>query len=205
VWALAGARRHADLAGLLGDLVPDLEAAVRAAPGHQQAGLYELLAASYQACAAALARLGEHDAALTAASRAMNAADRAGDLPAVAASAYLQVCILMETRRHTEARKIAAAAAGALIGLSADGSMDALAVRGALTLLHALSAARAGDTAVAEEQLSRARVMAARISGPGLSNGIGFGPDHVALYEIAVSIETSALLRAPANPAEQER
>ena len=196
VWALAGARRYRELARLLGDLLPELAAAVRAAPDHQLAGLHELMAVSYQACAAALTKLGEHDSALTAADRALTAAHRAGDPQAVAASAYLLVCILLETRRCDQARAIAKAAADALRGPAADGSVAAISLRGALTLLHALAAARAGDRAAAEEQLSRARMMAGRLGHDRLSRGTSFGPDHVALYEIAVSIETGAPPRA---------
>ena len=196
VWALTGARRYRELAELLGDLVPELEVAVRAAADHQLAGLYELMAVGYQACAAALAKLGEHDGALTAADRALTAAHQAGDPQAAAASAYMLVCILIETRRYDQARAIATAAADALRRPAADGSVAAISLRGALTLLHALTAARAGDRATAEEQLSRARVMAGRLGHDPSSRGTGFGPDHVALYEIAVSIETGAPVRA---------
>ena len=197
IWALADQRRYGELAELLGDLVPELAATVCVAPDDQLVGRYELLAVGYQACATALAKLGEHDSALTAADRALTAAHRAGDLQATAASAYLLVCILMETRRYDEAQAIAIAAADALTGPAADSSMAAISLRGALTLLHALAAARAGDRATAEGQLSRARVMAGRLSHAWRGGGAGFGPDHVALYEIAVSIEIGAPLRAP--------
>jgi hypothetical protein len=39
--------------------------------------------------------------------------------------------------------------------------------------------------------------MAGRLSHAWRGRGAGFGPDHVALYEIAVSIEIGAPLRAP--------
>jgi hypothetical protein len=196
VWAVTSAGRYGDLAGLLGDLMPALESAVRDAPDRQRAGLYQLMSGSYQACAAALARLGDHDSALAAAGLAMAAADRAGDVLGTAASGYLQVCVLIEARRHAEAEAIATAAADAVRLLAAEGSMDAIALRGALTLLLALSAARAGNLAAAEEQLSRARVMAGRLSRAAGSRGWGFGPDHVALYEMAVRIEAAARPRA---------
>jgi hypothetical protein len=56
--------------------------------------LQEVLATSYQACAAALARLGELQNAKAAASRALTAAQRAGDLLLAAASAYLLTRVL---------------------------------------------------------------------------------------------------------------
>jgi tetratricopeptide (TPR) repeat protein len=201
VWELTGARRYAELAELLGDLVPELEAAVRATPGHQLCGLHELMAVAYQACAAALARLGEHDSALIAADRALTAAHRAGDQLAAAACAYLLVCVLVESRRYGQARAIAAAAADALKGPAAGGSVAAICLRGAVTLVNALAAARAGDPAAAGEQLSRARVMAGWLGDDRHGRDAGFGPDHVALYEIAVSIETGAPIRPPGAPA----
>jgi tetratricopeptide (TPR) repeat protein len=196
VWAMTSAGRYGDLAGLLSDLMPALESAVRDAPDQQRAGLYQLMSGSYQACSAALARLGDHESALAAAGRALAAAHHAGDVLGTAASGYLQVCVLMEARRHEEAEAIATAAAGAVRLPAVEGSMDAIALRGALTLLLALIAARSGNLAAAEEQLGRARVMAGRLSRSAGSRGRGFGPDHVALYEMAVRIEAAALSRA---------
>jgi tetratricopeptide (TPR) repeat protein len=195
VWAATSAGRYGDLAGLLSDLMPALESAVRDAPDQQRAGLYQLLSGSYQACSAALARLGDHESALAAAGRALAAAHHAGDVLGTAASGYLQVCVLMEARRHEEAEAIANAAADAVRLPAVEGSMDAIALRGALTLLLALIAARVGNLAAAEEQLGRARVMAGRLSRSAGSRGRGFGRDHVALYEMAVRIEAAALSR----------
>jgi hypothetical protein len=130
----------------------------------------------------------------------MAAAHCGGDVLGTAAGGYLQVCILLEARRHEEAGAVAAAAAEAVRVPAAEGSMDAIMLRGALTLLLALIAARAGDVTAAEEQLGRARVMAGRLSDTARSRGPGFGPDQVALYEMAVRIETAAA--PPASRAE---
>lgn len=72
--------------------------------------------------------------------------------------------------------------------------MDALALRGALTVLRALIAARAGDRTAAADYLGRARVLAGRLSDPADSRRAdgGFGPDQVALHEMAVRVETAA-------------
>jgi len=199
VWDLAEAGRYGELAALLGDLIPDLEAAARTAPDPEQAGMHALAATCYQVCSAALARLGDHGSALVAADRALTAAHRAGDLLATAASGYLLACVLMESRCHDQARMIASAAAESVKGPAASGSIDAVILRGALILLLALCAASAGDQEDAWEQLSRARVLAGRLSNHEVP-GTGFGPGHVALYEIAVSIETGALLRPARGP-----
>lgn len=81
----------------------------------------------------------------------------------------------MEVRRHQEAEAIALAAADAVRLAAAEGSMDAIALRSALTLLLALIAARAGNLAAAEDQLGRARVMAGRLSQAAGSRGWGCG------------------------------
>jgi transcriptional regulator with XRE-family HTH domain len=195
VWDLAEAERYGDLAELLGELIPELEAAARAIRGPQQAGLHDLAASCYQACSAALARLGDHGGALEAADRALTAAHEAGDVLSAAASGYLLACVLLESGRHVEARMIASASAESVKGAAASGSADAAVLRGALILLLALGGARAGDTEDAREQLSRARVLAARFGSHEIP-GSGFGTGHVALYEIAISIETGALFGA---------
>lgn len=192
VWDLTIAGRYGDLADLVRALLPVVHATLRACTERRRAGLYQLLAASYQACSAALAKLGDPDAAAAAADRALAAAEHADDPLAVAGSAYLLVCVLMDAERHEAALAIASAAAAALIPASAEGSLAAISFRGALTLLCALCAARDGDSATAEEYVSMARVMAGRLSHFQGESASGFSADHVALYEIAVSIESAA-------------
>ena len=63
-WELTHAGRYTELAELLRGLVPDLETAARAMAEDQRAEVFELMAATYQACSAALAKLGEPEAAL---------------------------------------------------------------------------------------------------------------------------------------------
>lgn len=67
------AGRYTELTDLLLNLVPDLETAARIAPEDQRAEAFELLATTYQACSAALAKLGEPDVAWIAADRAIAA------------------------------------------------------------------------------------------------------------------------------------
>ncbi|MGH6828429.1 MAG: helix-turn-helix domain-containing protein, partial [Rhizomicrobium sp.] len=67
-WALTSAEQFGELAGLLGWLLPGLEATA-GTPDGGRAELQELIAVSYQACSAALAKLGEPEAAWIAADR----------------------------------------------------------------------------------------------------------------------------------------
>jgi tetratricopeptide (TPR) repeat protein len=73
------AGRYTDLTVLLRGLVPDLETAARALPETQRAEVYELMAATYQACSAALAKLGEPEAAYSHLDQAAEAAGRLGE------------------------------------------------------------------------------------------------------------------------------
>jgi hypothetical protein len=201
VWNLTVSGHYGELAELVCALIPVVRATLWAAPPHQRAGLHELLAASYQGCSAALVKLADYDGAAAAADLSLAAAELADDPVAVASSAYLLVCILMDAGCHDSAQTIAAAAAAALVPSAASGSVTAISFRGALTLLCALCAARIGDSAAAQEYLSRARVMAGRLSGIRGDNLAGFSADHVALYEIAVSIESAATMQT-ASPAD---
>jgi transcriptional regulator with XRE-family HTH domain len=132
-WDLTCAKRYGDLADLLSDLMPELEAALNAASDQRQRQMVlEVMATSYQACSAALAKLGDHESAKSAASRALTAAQRAGDPLLAAASAYLLVCILMEVGRYSHAEETARKAAAALAQLAAEGRREAISLRGAL-------------------------------------------------------------------------
>ncbi len=203
VWDLTVGGRYDELALFVGDLLPVLDATLRTAPRHLEPGLHQLTAGCYQACSGALAKLGDYEGAALAADRALAAAECADDPVAVAAGAYLLVCILIDARRHDAALTIAAAASEALQGVAAGGSWTAISFRGALTLLCALASARAGNTARALEYLSRARVMAGRVNYSIGDHVIGFSADHVALYEIAISIESAALVRAEQTDGEE--
>lgn len=187
--ALARASRYPELADLLADLLPGLAAAVRKFPGADQADGYELMAVAYQSCSAALARLGEAEAAWIAADRAMAAAERAGNLLLMAASAQRLAAVFVSAGRYALAEETARTTISALRGRARLGDLDAVALCGGLILLRAVVAARDGRQAAAYLQLARARQLAWRL-GPDRS-GVApeFGPDYVALYEIAVSVD----------------
>lgn len=186
---LAGAGQHADLADVLADLLPALEAAVRSGRPADQADRYELMAMAYQACAAALARLGEAEAAWVAADRAMAAAERAGNLVLVAAGAHRLASVFLSAQRYALAEETARTTIAALGGLAGLGDPDAVALCGAVSLLRAAVAARAGRQGTAYGHLARARHLAARLGGQRASGAPEFGPETVAVYEIAVCVD----------------
>jgi transcriptional regulator with XRE-family HTH domain len=195
-WELTHGGRYAELTALLRGLVPDLETAARALPEAQRAEVYELMAASYQACSAALAKLGEPEAAWIAADRAMAAAERAGNPLLVAAGAFRLVFVFLAARHYDQAEETARTAADALWPLADDADPQAMSLWGGLTLQRAIVAARLNDPDTAYDQLERARQMAARLGEGRNDYNTEFGPANVALHEIAVAVELGDAGRA---------
>ena len=195
-WELTHAGRYADLTDLLNGLVPGLETAARALPERERPEVFELMAAVYQACSAALAKLSEPEAAWIAADRAMSAAERAGNPLLVAAGAYRLVFVFMTARHYDQAEETARTAADALWHLADAGNPEAMSLWGGLTLQRAVIAARLNDPDTAYACLERAEQIAAR-RGEGRNDyNTEFGPANVGLYEIAVAVELGDAGRA---------
>jgi transcriptional regulator with XRE-family HTH domain len=195
-WSLTHEARYADLAALLGDLVPELESGARAVAADVRPVMFELLASAYQACSAALAELDEPEAAWIAADRGMAAAERAGNPLLVAAGAFRLVIVFLGARYHAQAAEVTRTAADALWRIADGGTPEAMSMWGALTLQSAVTAAHLGDAAAAYGFLDRARPVAER-TGPGRNDyNTEFGPANVALYEIAVAVELGDAGRA---------
>ena len=195
-WELTHAGRYAELTDLLRGLVPDLETAARAVPEDQRAEVFELMATTYQACSAALAKLGEPEAAWIAADRAMAAAERAGNPLLVAAGAFRLVFVFIAARHYDQAEETARTAADALWPLADDGDPQAMSLWGGLTLQRAVIAARINDPDTAYGQLERARQIAGRLGEGRNDYNTEFGPANVGLHEIAVAVELGDAGRA---------
>jgi transcriptional regulator with XRE-family HTH domain len=195
-WDLTHAGRYADLTSLLRGLVPDLETAARTVRESQRTEVFELMAATYQACSAALAKLGEPEAAWIAADRAMAAAERAGNPMLVAAGAFRLVLVFVAARHYDQAEETASTAADALWVRADQDDPQAMSLWGALTLQRAVIASRRNDPDTAYDQLERARQIAARLGAGRNDYNTEFGPANVALHEIAVAVELGDAGRA---------
>ena len=195
-WELAHAGRYTDLTDLLRGLVPDLETAVRGLPEKQRAEVFELMAATYQACSAALAKLGEPEAAWIAADRAMSAAERAGNPMLVAAGAFRLVFVFISARHYGQAEETARTAAEALWHVADGGDPQAMSLWGGLTLQRAVVAARVNDPDTAYDQLERARQMAGRLGEGRNDYNTEFGPANVGLQEVAIAVDLGDAGRA---------
>lgn len=188
-WELTHAGRYTGLTDLLRSLIPDLEVAARALPQAQRAEVFELMASAYQACSAALAKLGEPEAAWIAADRAMSAAERAGNPMLVAAGAFRLVFVFLAARHYDQAEETARTAADALQPRADDGDPQAMSLQGALTLQRAVIASRLNDPDTAYSCLEGAALVAGRLGEGRNDFNTEFGPANVALYEITVAVE----------------
>jgi tetratricopeptide (TPR) repeat protein len=195
-WDLAHAGRYTDLAELLRVLVPDLETAARTVPEAGRSEVFELMAATYQACSAALAKLGEPEAAWIAADRAMAAAERAGNPLLVAAGAFRLVFVFLAARHYDQAEETARTAAEALQPLANGGDPQAMSLWGGLTLQRAVVAARIGDPDTAYDELERAKQMAERLGEGRNDYNTEFGPANVGLQEVAIAVDLGDAGRA---------
>ena len=195
-WELTHAGQYTDLTELLQSLIPDLETAARALPETQRAEVYELMAATYQACSATLAKLGEPEAAWIAADRAMAAAERAGNPMLVAAGAFRLVFVFLAARHYDQAEETARTAAEALQARADEGDPQAMSLWGGLTLQRAVAASRVNDPDAAYGYLDRAAQVAARLGEGRNDYNTEFGLANVALHEIAVAVELGDAGRA---------
>jgi transcriptional regulator with XRE-family HTH domain len=195
-WDLTHAGQYTDLADLLRGLVPELETAARALPEAQRAEVFELMAATYQACSAALAKLGEPEAAWIAADRAMAAAERAGNPLLVAAGAFRLVFVFLAAHHYDQAEETARTAAEALQARADDGNPQAMSLWGALTLQRAVIASRVNDPDAAYSHLERAAQAAARLGEGRNDFNTGFSPANVSSHEVAVAVELGDAGRA---------
>lgn len=195
-WDLTHAGRYTGLTKLLRGLVPDLETAARAVPDDQQAEVFELMAVTYQACSAALDKLGEPEAAWIAADRAMAAAERAGKPMLMAAGAFRLVFVFLTARHFDQAEETARTAAEALWPKADEGDLEAMSLWGALTLQRAVIASRLNDPDTAYGHVERARQVAGRLGEGRNDYNTEFGPANVTLYEIAVAVELGDAGRA---------
>ncbi len=195
-WRLVHAAMYADLADLLGSLVPDLESAARQLPEARQAEAFELLATTYQACSAALAKLGEPEAAWIAADRAMDAAERAGNPMLVAAGAFRLVFVFLAARHYDQAEEMARTAADALRAAAEAGDPAAMSLWGGLTLQRAVIASRLNDSDTAYSQLDLAKDVAGNLGEGRNDFDTEFGPAKVSIHEVAIAIELGDAGRA---------
>ncbi|MER6128306.1 helix-turn-helix transcriptional regulator [Streptomyces sp. NPDC001795] len=188
-WSLTHQGNYADLAELLESLVPRLESATRSVPEADRPELFRLLAVMYHTCSGALANMGEPEAAWIAVDRAVVAAERANDPLLMAAGEFRLSLVFLGARHFEQAAQVSGSAADALGPLADSGQVEAVALRGALTLQRAVAAARLNLADDAYGYLRDAREMAAQVGDGRNDYNTEFGPTNVGLHEVAVAVD----------------
>ncbi|MFF7191788.1 helix-turn-helix domain-containing protein [Streptomyces sp. NPDC008222] len=188
-WSLTHQGNYADLAELLEGLVPRLESATRSVPEVERPELFRLLAVMYHTCSGALANMGEPEAAWIAVDRAVVAAERANDPLLMAAGEFRLSLVFLGARHFEQAAQVSGSAADALRPLVESGQIEAVALRGALTLQRAVAAARLNLADDAYGYLREAREMAERVGDGRNDYNTEFGPTNVGLHEVAVAVD----------------
>jgi hypothetical protein len=186
------ASRYTELAPLVTSLIPALEQATcaEASPELTRAAR-ELLTDTYQAIAAAMAKLGETDAAWVAADRAAFVAESLADSLVVAASLFRMAHAFLTMGHIAQAQEVAGAVASGLEEQRGRGkpSVQALSLEGAFHLVLAIAAARDNDRLQAAQHIDQAREIADQIGEDRDDLGTEFGPINVALHAVAVAVE----------------
>ncbi|MFD7908448.1 helix-turn-helix domain-containing protein [Kitasatospora sp. NPDC057904] len=190
-WHLTHGARFAELSTAIADVLPRLERASRTAAAEERPKILLLLSQAYQAVAAAFVRQDEADAAWVAADRAIQAAEQAGQPLHVFAGIYRLAHAFVRLRRLDQAEHAAGTAVAALRTYTSAGHPppEALSVLGALHLVLALAAARAGQREQALRELARAREVAARLGEDRNDFNLEFGPTNVEIQAVSTAVE----------------
>ncbi|WP_406170060.1 helix-turn-helix domain-containing protein [Streptomyces sp. NBC_00996] len=188
-WSLTHQGKYADLAELLEGLVPRLESATRSVSESERPELFRMLAVMYHTCSGALANMGEPEAAWIAVDRAVVAAERANDPLLMAAGEFRLSLVFLGARHFDQAAQVSGSAAEALRPLAESGQVEAVALRGALTLQRAVAAARLNLADDAYGYLREAREMGEQVGDGRNDYNTEFGPTNVALHEVAVAVD----------------
>lgn len=191
VWPMVHGSLYSDLAPLLSRLITGLELSIRRTTTDEDSQeARRLLADTYQATSAALAKLGDADAAWVAADRAAFISEALGSPLAVAASLFRMAHVFLSLGHLPQAYKVAASAEAALESrISTDADAETLSLYGAFQLVLAIAAARENERADAHKHLDTARDIAARVGEGRNDFGTEFGPINVALHAVSVAVE----------------
>lgn len=173
---LQGAARHVELGERLPAVLDELTAH---AHGEGGAAVFRLLNRSYAIASSLARRMGYNDLGMLAIERAGGAAARADDpnLPALVALSRALMLLTQGSFRP-----------GLALAESALGTAEAPEVDGALHLRCAISAARAGDAAVAWNHWGTARDLAPA-ADPSDPYAMAFNPPNVEVHGVAVAVE----------------
>jgi tetratricopeptide (TPR) repeat protein len=192
--------RYAELAPVLAELITDLEINIRQEISEEDAlEARRLLADAYQAAAAALAKIGDGDAAWIAADRAAFVSESIGSPLALSASLFRMAHVFLGLGMISQVQKVATGAMSALgdliimpsdtIRIKDNADIEAVSLYGAFNLILAVAAAHENQRSEARSHLDTARAVASYVGDGRNDFGTEFGPTNVALHAVSVAVE----------------
>ena len=172
-------------ARILPGLIRSVDGHVATSRGEDRRRALELQSSVYVAAAKLVTKVGNSELAWLTADRAAGAAMHAESPTLGAAAAYQVACAFLKNDRLDDAETIALVTAGNLD----DDSPLGLSVRGALTLIAAVIAARRNDRGEATERLQRAQLLADQLGEDANHGWTAFGPTNVAIHRVSAAAE----------------
>jgi len=169
-------------------LLPAVTAAQSQLSGDQRSQLNVLATDMYHVVASVLLKCGDQAMALVAAERSIRCGLDSADPVAVGASARIMTHALMGNGHSRQAVTLAQTAAADLERATQLGSIDSVAVFGALLLRGSIAAARAQDRDAAATMLDEAKRAATRLGHDGNDRWTGFGPNNVLQHRVTVAL-----------------
>lgn len=132
-----------------------------------------------------LTKVGDASLAHVAADRGFQAALQSGQAGLTAATAYQLSCAVLRLHGTKDARAVSESAYGA----APAGGPAEISCKGALALISAVSAARAGEAADARAWLRHAGRLAEDLGHDANFAWTAFGPTNVQIHEVSVAVE----------------
>ncbi|WP_322779827.1 helix-turn-helix transcriptional regulator [Frankia sp. Cas4] len=188
-WSLVHASRYSEAGPLLVELIVALESAVRSVPADRRPVLAGALARAYQAVGALFGKVDDVEAAWLASDRALFAAELAANPALVAAGQHRLALALLGAGRLQQSRHAASSGTATLRPHLASSGVELASALGALYLVEAIGAARAGDRSAAWRAIEEADRLASTVGAGRNDFNTEFGPSNVALHGVAVAVE----------------
>jgi transcriptional regulator with XRE-family HTH domain len=188
VWQ-SSPHRYSELTTDLPDLIAAANAAVRGSDGAALRQAHAIAADLYGLLRTVTKRVGRVDLSLLAADRATRAAEAADNPVRLAGARWNLTQVLLADGRAEGAEAVAMQAVDDLRELVRRNHPDAVALTGALLLIAAVAAVRAGQAWTGRDRLCQAAPLAQRI-GERNTCWTAFGPTNVAMYAVSIEVES---------------
>ncbi|WP_370964854.1 helix-turn-helix domain-containing protein [Amycolatopsis sp. cg9] len=181
--------RYSELTTDVPELIATTEATIRGTSGKHHRQAQAVAADLYGLLRTVTKRVGRVDLSLLAADRAHRAAEQADDPIRLAGARWNLIQVMLADGHAGAAEEEAMKALADLRSALGPDHLDAAALSGALLLIAAVAAARAGDAWTGRDRLRRAAPLAEQVGDRNVC-WTAFGPTNVAMYAVSIEVES---------------